>query len=63
MNESNSMEITDKTKLSEQTKFRLYEISKIENYFYEEINQRRSCSKNLSKYVAAFDCKDKVLID
>ena len=62
MNESNSMEITDKTKLSEQTKFRLYEISKIENNFYEEINQRRSCSKKLSKYVAAFDCKDKVLI-
>ena len=59
MNESNSIEIIDKTKLSEQTEFRLYELSKIENYFYEEINQRGSCSKKLSKYVAAFDCIDK----
>ena len=31
--------------LSEQTKFRLDEISKIENYFIKEINQRKSCSK------------------
>ena len=30
--------------------------------FHEEINQRKSCSKNLSKYVAAFDYIDKVLI-
>ena len=34
----------------------------IENYFYQEINQRKSCSKKLSKYVAAFDYIDKVLI-
>ena len=45
-----------------QTKFRLDEISKIENYFHEEINQRKSCSKKLSKYVAAFDYIDKILI-
>ena len=25
------------------------------NYFIEEINQRKSCSKKLSKYVAGFD--------
>ena len=37
-------------------------ISKTENYFYEEINQRKSCSKTLSQYVAAFDYIDKVLI-
>ena len=62
MNESNSIELIDRTDLSEQTKFWLDEISKIENYFHEEINQRKSCSKKLSKYVAAFDYIDKVLI-
>ena len=46
MNKSNSIKIIDKINLSEQTKFRLDEISKIENYFHEEINQRKSCSKN-----------------
>ena len=62
MNKSNSIEDIDGTDLSEQTKFRLDEISKIENYFCEEINQRKSCSKKLSKYVAAFDYRDKILI-
>ena len=42
-------------KLTNQTKFGLDEISKINNYFIEGINQRKSCSKKLSKYVAAFD--------
>ena len=51
----------DRTNLTNQTKFRLDEISKIENYFQEEINQRKSCSKKLSKCVAAFDYIDKVL--
>ena len=60
--ECNSLEAIDKTGLSEQTKFRLDEISKIENYFIEEINQRKSCSKKLSKYVAVFDYIDKILI-
>ena len=41
----NSIEAIDKISLSKQTKFRLVEISKIENYFHEEINQRKSCSK------------------
>ena len=52
----------DRTNLTGQTKFRLNEISKIENYFHKEINQRKSCSKKLSKYVAAFDYIDKILI-
>ena len=56
------MDEINKINLSEQTKFRLDEISKIENYFIEEINQRKSCSKKLSKYVAAFDYIDKILI-
>ena len=55
MNKFNSIGAIDKTNLSEQTKFRLDEISKIENYFIEEINQRKSCSQKLSKYVTTFD--------
>ena len=62
MNESNSIEAIDKTYLSEQTKFRLSEIIGIENYFHQEINQGKSYSKKLSKYVTAFDYIDKVLI-
>ena len=62
MNESNSIELIDKTDLSEQTKFWLDEISKIENYFHEEINQRKSCSKKRSRYLAAFDYIDMILI-
>ena len=62
MNKSNSIETIDKTNLTNQTKFRLDEISKIENYFIEEINQRKSCSKKLSKYVAVFDYIDQALI-
>ena len=49
MNESNSIKAIDKTNLSEQTKFRLSEIIGIENYFYQEIDQRKSCSKKLNK--------------
>ena len=62
MNESNSIEAIDKTVLSEQTKFRLSEIIGIENYFYQEINQRKSCSKKLNKQVTIFDYIDKLLI-
>ena len=51
----------DKTNLIDQTKFRLNEISKMENYFNSEINQRKKCSKKLNKYVSAFDYIDKVL--
>ena len=61
MNKSNSIEAIDKTNLSEQTKFRLDEISKIENYFIEEINQRKSCSRKLNKYVAVLDYIDQAL--
>ena len=52
----------NKINLSEQTKFRLKEIIGMENYFHQEINQRKSNSKKLSKYVTAFDYIDKVLI-
>ena len=62
MNECNSIDAIDKTILSEQTQFRLSEIIGIENYFYQEINQRKSCSKKLNKYVTTFDYIDKILI-
>ena len=52
----------NKINLSEQTKFRLSEIIGIENYFHQEINQRKSYSKKLSKYVTAFDYIEKALI-
>ena len=38
-------------KLSDETKFRLYETKKIENYFINEINERKSYSKKLNKYI------------
>ena len=56
MNKNNSIEWIFKTK------FRQSEIIGIENYFYQEINQRKTCSKKLNKYVAAFNYIDKVLI-
>ena len=62
MNESNSIEAIDRTNLTNQIKFPLDEISKIENYSIEEINQRKSCSKKLSKYVVAFDYIDQALV-
>ena len=67
MNESNSIECNSietigKKVLSEQTKFRLIKIIGVEYYFYQEINQRKSCSKKLNKYVTVFDYIDKILI-
>ena len=37
MNERNSIETTDKTKLTEQTKIRLDKITEIESHFYQKI--------------------------
>ena len=56
MNEIDNRNLTDKTK------YRLNEITMIENYFNQEINHRKLCSKKLSKYVAAFDYIDKILM-
>ena len=56
------MDEINKINLSEQTKFRLSQIIGIEDYFLQEINQRKSCSKKLSEYVTAFDYIDKILI-
>ena len=56
------MNEVNKINLSEQTKFQLSQIIRIENYFYQEINQRKSCSKKLGKYVTAFNYIDKILV-
>ena len=56
------MDEIDKTNLTEMTKIRLDKTSEIENYFHQETNQRKLCSKNVSKYVAAPDYIDKILI-
>ena len=53
--------LSNKTKLSEQKKFRISQKTGIENYFHQEINQRKLCIKKLSKYVTAFDYIDKIL--
>ena len=62
MNESNSIKAIDKKNLANQTKFRLDEISKIENYFIEEVNQRKSCSEKFIKNTAVFYYIDQALI-
>ena len=54
MNKVSSVETSDRTNLTDQTKFRLNKISKIENYFNQEIKQRNWNSKKLRKYVSAF---------
>ena len=62
MNESNSIEAIGKINLTNQTKFWLDEMSRIENYFIEGIYQGKLCSKKLSKNVAVFDYVDPALI-
>ena len=47
---------------SDQAKLRLHEINKIKDYFSSEIQERKTMSKELSKYLAAFDYIDKDLI-
>ena len=58
MNKLNSAEIL----LNDQTELRLNEINKIEDYFNSEIQERKTMSKKLSKYIISFDYIDKTLI-
>ena len=62
MNKNNSIKTICKTNLTEQTKFLLSEIMGIENYFRQEINQRKSCCKKSNKYVTVSDYIDQALI-
>ena len=52
----------DQTKLTDQTKFRPYEIKKNDNCFVNDINQQKVYIKKLSSYVTVFDYIDKILI-
>ena len=48
MNENNFIETIDRSNLAEQTKIRIDKITKVESYFHQEINQRKSCNKKLT---------------
>ena len=48
MNKSSSIEATDETILSKQTKLRLSEINGTENYIYQENDERKSYSEKLN---------------
>ena len=61
MNDCNYTETLTNTQC-DQTKFRLHEINKIKDYFSSEIQERKTMSKKLSKYIATFDYIDKTLI-
>ena len=52
----------DQTKLTDQKKFRLYEIKKIDNCLLNDVNQQKVYSKKLDRYVTIFDYIDKILI-
>ena len=52
----------DQTKLTDQAKFRLYEIKKMDNCFIDDINQQKEYSKKLNTYFTIFDYIDKILI-
>ena len=66
MNELNSIETQpnlDAIPLSDQTKFRLDEINKVKDYFNSKIQERKTMSKKLSKYIAGIPAgKAKVLL-
>ena len=48
--------------MKDQTKFRLNGINIIKYYFSSEVQERKVASKNLSKYIAAFNCIDRILV-
>ena len=60
MKECNSIEIVSSS-LTDQTKYRSNEITKIENYFIEKIRGNHAVKK-LSKYLTVFDYIDKIII-
>ena len=56
------MDKIDKRNLSEQTRFQLDQIIDIENYFHQDIDQKKLCCKKLGKFATALDYIDKVFI-
>ena len=63
---NNIIELTDRTEpnSSECTanKYRLDEITKIRDYFDNEIKERKDIIKKLNKYLVGFDYLDKIFI-
>ena len=51
-----------KTFLEDQSNYRLSEISKIKNYFSEEIQYQQSLTNKLNKYLIIFYYSNKILI-
>ena len=47
--------------LEDQSNYRLSEISKIKNYFNDEIQYQQSLTNKLSKYLTVFDYSNKIL--
>ena len=52
----NSLELPDVNK------YRLDEINKIKEYFYNEIKERKDIIKKLNKYLVSFDYLDKIFM-
>ena len=48
--------------LTDVNKYRLDEINKIRDYFYNEIKERKDTIKKLNKYLVSFDYLDKIFI-
>ena len=48
--------------MSGQTKFRLNETNKTKDYINSEVQERKTMSEKLSKYITAFDYFEKTLI-
>ena len=51
----------EKIKLEDQSNYRLSEISKIKDYFNEEIQYQQFLTSKLSKYLTAFHYSNKML--
>ena len=54
---NNIIELTDTA-----NKYRLDDINKIRDYFYNEIKERKDIIKKLNKYLVSFDYLDKIFI-
>ena len=63
MNKDSTVEAIDASNLSDQKKFGLNAINEIKEYFNSKIQERKVMSKELSKYIAAFDYISKTLIN
>ena len=56
------MHETDKNKLSDQTKFRLYEIKKLKIILSMRLMKQNYAAKKLNKYVTIFNYINKILV-